>query len=91
MIEPAADRMHVQQIVPRTFSRSRVIEYVCAVDDSHAMEALDAARLRAQVDKSACETLQQRRQAGEGRTRRPSRASIVQCTRFTRNRRGSTR
>jgi hypothetical protein len=66
MAEQAGDVVHVQQIVPRTFSRSRVIEYVCAANDAHANAALETVRLRAQADKSASEALQRQREAGEG-------------------------
>ena len=65
MIEPAPASLSVQQIIPRTFSRTRVVEYVCVANDAHASDALDAARSRAQADKSACEALQRRREAGE--------------------------
>jgi nitrite reductase/ring-hydroxylating ferredoxin subunit len=61
-----ASALHVQQIVPRTFSRTRVIEYVCAPDGADANDALDFARTRAQADQSACEALQRHRAAGEG-------------------------
>ena len=65
MIHSAASAVHVEQIVPRTFARSRVIAHVFVPEGTDASGALDAAKKRGLADKLACEALQRQREAGD--------------------------
>jgi nitrite reductase/ring-hydroxylating ferredoxin subunit len=66
MAHVAPHAVCVQQIVPRTFARTRVVDHVFVEDVALAPAALDEARLRAAADKAACEALQREREAAGG-------------------------
>ena len=68
----AADSVCVQQIVPRTFGRTRVVDHVFARDAALGAHALDAAKSLAAADKPAVEALQRAREAA-GSDGHPSR------------------
>jgi phenylpropionate dioxygenase-like ring-hydroxylating dioxygenase large terminal subunit len=63
-----ASLVSVQQIIPRTFARTRVIEHLfsaAALDSNELVSAVEAAKQRAAIDKSAAERMQAQRESGE--------------------------
>jgi nitrite reductase/ring-hydroxylating ferredoxin subunit len=65
MAHVAADAVCVQQVVPRTFARTRVIDHVFVSAVGHGAAPLAAAKARAAADKPACEALQRQREGGD--------------------------
>ena len=59
IIRHAQGNAEVQQVIPRSFSRSRVVQYVLAADDALAATAMQAAQARIAHAKAACENAQQ--------------------------------
>lgn len=66
MVHVAPHAICVQQVVPRTFARTRVVDHVFVDDAALVTAALDEARMRAAADKVACEALQREREAAGG-------------------------